>query len=541
MTKATEYDYIVVGAGSAGCVLANRLSEDPAVKVLLLEAGDWDRHPLLRIPLAWGRIFQRRLFDWGYFAEPEPSVNGRAIECARGKVIGGSSSTNAMAYVRGHRADYDRWAAGGLHGWSFDRVLPYFRKQETWEGGATALRGGDGPLATRRTRYEDPIIGAFMEAGAAAGYPRNDDYNGPVQEGFALLQSTIVRGRRCSASVAYLHPVRARPNLTIEVRALVRRLGFERGRARSVEYVQDGVTKTAVCAREIILSGGAINSPQLLMLSGLGDPGELGVHGIEVVSALPGVGTNLQDHVSGQVRFRRHAGGPFPARMRFDRVGLAMLRAYFTGTGFATDLPSGFVAFLRTQPALDCPDLQILSNLGPLDARPWLEPFVPRFEDGVSLRPVLLHPHSRGRVRLRSADPAAPPRIFQGLLAERADLELLREGMKLVREIAGQPPLRRFLEREFDPGPACVSDADIEAHLRATAATAHHPVGTCRMGPAGDALAVVDEQLKVRGVSGLRVIDASVMPDIVSGNVNAAVIMIAEKGADLVRQDRAVA
>jgi 4-pyridoxate dehydrogenase len=541
MAKAAEYDYIIVGAGSAGCVLANRLSEDPGVRVLLLEAGGWDRHPLIKIPLAWGKIFQQRLFDWGYFGEPEAAVNGREIECARGKVMGGSSSINAMAYVRGHRADYDRWAGYGLPGWSFDEVLPYFRKQESWEDGATALRGGDGPLATRRSRYQDPIIEAFIQAGVAAGYERNDDYNGPVQEGFGLLQSTIGKGARCSASAAYLHPVRQRPNLQVEAHALVHRVRFDQGRARSVEYVQDGIARSAVCSREIILSGGTINSPQLLQLSGIGDPQELGAQDIQVVAPLAGVGKNLHDHVSGQVRFKRLPGGPFPENMRFDRIGLSMLRAYLLGTGFATDLPSGFVAFLRTQPSLPCPDIQLLSNLGPLDAHPYFEPFVPGFEDGVSLRPVLLHPQSRGSVRLRSADPAAPVRIFQGLLSERADLEKLRDAMRIVREVASHSPLQRFLKAEFDPGPGCVSDDDLEAHLRATAATAHHPVGTCRMGAAGDELAVVDASLKVRGVTGLRVIDASVMPDIVSGNINAAVIMIAEKAADLIRQDRAVA
>jgi len=541
MSQPSEYDYIIIGAGSAGCVLANRLSEDPHTRVLLLEAGGWDGHPLLKIPLAWGKIFQQRLFDWNYFGEPEASVNGRAIECARGKVIGGSSSINAMAYVRGHRADYDRWAGYGLTDWSFDQVLPYFRKQESWEDGADALRGGDGPLATQRSRYRDPIIEAFVEAGVAAGHGRNDDYNGAVQEGFGLLQSTIRKGRRCSASVAYLHPVRHRSNLKIEVHALVQQIRFDSGRARRVDFIQDGVARSATCAREIIVSGGTINTPQILMLSGIGDPQELGAHSIPVVAPLAGVGQNLHDHASGQIRFKRLPGGPFPPKMRFDRIGMAMLRAYLLGTGFATDLPSGFVAFLRTEPSLACPDLQLLSNLAPLAAHPWFEPFVPRFEDGVAVRPVLLHPQSRGSVRLRCADAAAPVRIFQGLLAERADIEKLRDGMRIVREIASQAPMQRFLKEEFDPGPGCVSDADLETYLRATAATAHHPVGTCRMGVSGDELAVVDATLKVRGVNGLRVVDASVMPDIVSGNINAAVIMIAEKAADLIRQDRAIA
>jgi choline dehydrogenase-like flavoprotein len=538
MDRSNEYDYIIIGAGSAGCVLANRLTENPSTRVLLLEAGGWDGHPLLRIPLAWGRVFQQRLFDWQYFSEPEEAVNGRAIECARGKVIGGSSSINAMAYVRGHRSDYDHWAASGLGDWSFDKVLPYFRKQESWEDGANALRGGDGPLVTRRSRYRDPIIQAFIDSGVAAGHVHNDDYNGPSQEGFGLLQSTIRHGRRCSASVAYLHPVRHRPNLKIEVRALVQRIRFDSGRARAVDYVQDGVSRCIASAREIIVSGGTINTPQILMLSGIGNPRELAAYSIPVVAPLIGVGQNLHDHASGQVRFKRLPGGPFTSNMRLDRLGVEMMRAYLLGRGFATDLPSGFVAFLKTQPSLPGPDLQLLSNLAPLAAHPWLEPFVQRFEDSVSVRPVLLQPQSRGSVSLRSADPQAPVRIFQGLLTEQADIEKLRDGIRLVREIAHQAPLQPFLKEEFDPGPSCVSDKDLEAYLRATTATAHHPVGTCKMGTANDELAVVDPTLRVRGVRGLRVVDASVIPRIVSGNINAAVIMIAEKAADLIKHER---
>lgn len=534
-----DYDYVIVGAGSAGCALANRLTEDRHVRVLLIEAGGWDVHPWIHIPLAWGRILQKRLFDWDYFAEPDHHVAGRGIECARGKVIGGSSSINAMAHVRGNRADYDRWASYGLPDWSFDQVLPYFRKQESWEGGASAFRGGDGPLTTRRSQYQDPIVEAFIQAGIAAGYPPNSDYNAQAQEGFGLLQSTIRNGRRCSAAAAYLHPALKRRNLHVVVRALATRVVFEKQRARAVEYVTKGQPKLARAEREVILAGGVINSPQLLMLSGIGDPVELQAHSIDVISARPGVGKNLQDHVSGQVRYRRKTPGPFPKMMRLDRIGVEMARAYLMGTGFATDLPSGWVAFLKTDAALACPDLQLLSNLAPLDAHPYFAPFSRGFEDGFSVRPVLLHPQSRGSVQLRSGDPAAHARIFQNLLSERRDIETLREGIKITRDVARQSQLESHVGAELDPGPACVSNSDIEANLRATAATAHHPLGTCKMGALADDMAVVDGSLQVMGVTGLRVVDASVMPDMVSGNINAAVIMIAEKAADLIRRPSA--
>ena len=536
MANSADYDYVIVGAGSAGCTLANRLTEDSDVQVLLIEAGGWDTHPWIHIPLAWGRILQKRLFDWDYFAEPDANVGDRRIECARGKVIGGSSSINAMAHVRGNRADYDRWASYGLPDWSFDQVLPYFRKQESWEEGVSPYRGGDGPLATRRSQYQDPIVQAFIQAGISAGYSHNADYNAQTQEGFGLLQSTIRNGRRCSAAAAYLHPALKRRNLKVEVRALASRVLFDKQRASAVEYLRNGQRKVAYAKCEVILAGGVINTPQLLMLSGIGDPVELQAHSIKVVAPRRGVGKNLQDHVSGQVRYRRKTAGPFPRMMRLDRIGTEMARAYLRGTGFATDLPSGWVAFLKTDPSLSCPDLQLLSNLAPLDASPYFEPFSRGFEDGFSVRPVLLHPESRGSVQLRSSDPAAPMRIFQNLLSVRRDIETLREGIKITRDVARQPSLESYVAAELDPGPACVSDADIEANLRATAATAHHPLGTSKMGAVADEMAVVDASLQVMEVTGLRVVDASVMPDMVSGNINAAVIMIAEKAADLIRR-----
>jgi 4-pyridoxate dehydrogenase len=532
MSVNKGYDYVIVGGGSAGCVLANRLSEDGAARVLLIEAGGRDLNPLIHIPLGMGKMHEYDMFNWGYHTEPEPNLNGRKIEAMRGKVLGGSSSINVMAYTRGHRGDYDRWAQKGARGWSYADVLPYFKRCEGWEGGENRWRGGAGPVGTQYATTADPLYDAWIQAALAAGLPVTDDYNGKQQEGFGRGQYTIRDGYRSSAARAYLKPARARANLEVATRAHATRVLMRGTRAIGVEYSREGRVVQVEAEREVILSGGAFNTPALLMLSGIGPAAHLREIGIGPVVDLP-VGKNLQDHLAVIVFFRRLDESTFLKQMRFDRMAIAMLRAYFFGTGPGTVVPGGLHAFIKTRPELAVPDIEFMFRGAPAATHLWLPLVRAAYVDGYGIRPTLLHPDSRGEILLRSADPRAAPRIVYNFFSVPDDLPRLREGVKRARDVAYQEPMAPYRGPETSPGEGVKTDAEIDAWIRSSAITAHHPCGTCAIGTGPDT--VTDPQLRVHGVEHLRVADASVMPDLVSAHINACVLMIAEKAADLIR------
>ena len=520
------HDYIIVGAGSAGCVLANRLSEDPSVKVLLLEAGGSDRSLKIKIPAAFPQQFHTKL-DWDFATEPEPHVDGRSLFVPRGKSIGGSSSMNAMLYVRGRPFDYDSWEAQGAPGWGYRDILPYFIKSEDNVRGASEYHGAGGPLRVSEQRSPRPMNRRLLEASEAAGIPRIADYNGPEQDGASMFQVTQKDGKRFSAADAYLHPVTSRPNL--QVRSGVTVLGIELEGKRAVGVrVRKGRSGSEVlrAGQEVLLSAGAIGSPQLLQLSGIGAGDELRQAGVAVTHELPGVGRNLQDHPFVTVIWEVNDQETLYGADKPRPLAEWLLRK----TGKLSSTVAEVVAFTRTRGGLPAPDIQF--HMGAA----YFEDHGAEEYDGhcMVIAPVLVSPKARGRVWLRSADPTAKPRILTNSLSEPEDVESMIAGMKLAREIAGQEPLRRTLVKELKPGPSTVDRNELEADLRRRLMLIYHPVGTARMSDTHEQ-AVVDSKLRVHGLEGLRVIDASVMPTIVGGNTNAPTIMIAERGADLIR------
>ncbi len=540
MAEHPTYDYIVIGAGSAGCVLANRLSADPAHSVLLIEAGGPDRHPLVHLPMLMGKLMHSKIYNWSYDTEPEPELDNRRIYWPRGKALGGTSTINGMIYVRGNRADYDRWAQMGNPGWSYAEVLPYFRKSETHVERRDAFHGDDGPLSVCRARGTNSLFDRFVQAGIEAGHAFNDDFNGEVQEGFGRYDFTIRNGRRCSTSKAFLRPAMRRANLTVQTHALTLRIVMENGRAVGVDYSVGGATRHAHAAREIVLSAGAVNSPQVLMLSGIGDADELSTHGVDTVHHLPGVGKNLQDHVDVCLVYEIKEPITLYSELRVDRLTRAIVEGALFGTGVATTFPYEGGAFIRSRPGLEAPDIQahFMPALEKTANLHWPKPFTrARIEDnhGVTIRVGPVNPESRGHITLRSADPRDPPRIFANYLTTAFDKATTVAGVKILRQAMQQPAFADLIGTEIAPGPEKTSDASLTEWLKQAGGTTLHPVGTCKMGNGADA--VVDAELKVHGVEGLRVADASIMPIISSGNTNAPTIMIGEKAADMILKE----
>jgi 4-pyridoxate dehydrogenase len=532
MNTAVGYDYVIIGAGSAGCVLAHRLTEDDGATVLLLEAGGHDRHPYIQIPLGIGKLQQNKMFDWGYMTEPEPHLNNRKLTLLRGKVLGGSSSINVMAYTRGHRADFDRWAREGASGWSFADTLPYFRRSETWEEGENPWRGGSGPLGTQWSQVRDPLFDAWREAGQLAGWPVTDDFNGQEPAGFGRGQLTIRNGRRCSAANAYLKPILDRPNLSLRTGAHVTRITVRGTSATGVDFIHRGATVHAEATREVILCGGTFNSPQLLMLSGIGPAAHLRGLGIAPLADLP-VGQNLRDHLQVPLRWLRTGDAPFQKLMRADRVALAMAQALLLRTGPAATVPVGMFASLRTRPELEAPDIEFLFPTALFTARPWFPGWRTAQPDVFGINSVLLHPRSQGHVTLRSIDPAAPVRITNNFLADPSDLATLRKAIRLAYDIAHQAPLRPFRGKALAPEAELNTDVEIDDWIRAMAITVNHPLGTCAIGHGPDS--VIDSNLRVHGIDRLRVVDAAALPDMPSAQINAIVMMLAERASDLIR------
>jgi choline dehydrogenase len=534
-----SYDFIVVGAGSSGAVVASRLSENPDVSVLLLEAGGRDNHPLQLVPLAFLKVVFSRHGTWQYESEPEPGLGGRRLEIPRGRTLGGTSSINAMIAVRGNRRDYDLWREQGLIGWGYADVLPYFKRLERSWRGAGRYHGDSGPVSISRVSGEDMLFDPLRDAAVAAGVPVCDDPGGPVQEGIAQMEATTGAGRRASTARAYLYPALSRPNLTIMTKTFATRILIENGRAVGVECSRRGQAMTMRADRETVICGGSYNTPQLLMLSGIGPADHLKSVGIEPLHDLPGVGQNLAEHPNFLNIYAMKDKLGLTRHLRFDVATMGLGRWYATHRGPFTSNGATANVFLRTMDGLDRPDVQLVCM--PIDnaARLWMPGLTARPNHSFTIRVGALHPKSRGWVKLRSADPSDHPRIRFNMYDVASDLDTMVRGVRATRNIFRQAPLRDMVEREFAPGDRVATDAQLADEIRRTSGHRSHPVGTCRMGLGADA--VVDASLRVHGIEGLRIADASVMPDLPSGNTNLPCIMIGEKAADLIGGRSAVA
>ncbi len=522
-------DYVIVGAGSAGCVLANRLSADPAIKVALIEAGGKDVNPFIHMPAGYLALMKSGAVDWHYHTEPQPHMDQRVLFWPRGKVLGGSSSINGMVYIRGRASDYDMWGQLGNLGWSFEDCLPYFKHAEGREAGADDYHGGDGPLLTTRLpEISHPLTKAWFAAGRQAGYPETNDFNGPHQEGFGPVDSTIANNRRASAARCYLHSVMNRPNLQVITRALASRILMKGRRAVGIEYIKGGRASIIRVDREVILTAGAINSPQLLQLSGIGDATYLHSVGVKVVHELKGVGRNLQDHLAAGVKQRCTQPISFLKHVKPIGATKAFIQYMLTRSGPATSHGLEAMAFIKSQSEIVAPDLQYFFVLLIYNdhGRKIIN------DHGFMAYFNIARPESRGTILIRSSDPRKHPMIQPNYLEAPEDVRIMREGVKIGRDILAQRAFDPYRGEEYGPGSTVKSNVEIDAYIRRTSETIYHPVGTCKMG--SDSMAVVDNRLRVHGIDGLRVADASVMPRLVTGNTNAPTIMIAEKASDLI-------